>query len=158
MLNRLRRRLGRTGLLLAAALHLLGGALLASAHAEPGPAAAGAVAMAVALDARGTGGGEPSPEPHHAQHCAACQAIGTSALPVERASASPLDTPAAPAADAVPGVAPTPYAYRAPPGRPRPPPERGAEPSALRPSLPRASRRHAAVMRAGRFSNGAAPP
>lgn len=103
------RRLARLGLLIAAALHLLGGGLLASVHAAP---AAGGTAV---VDAR-QDGGDPSelPHGHDADHCALCQAMGTAALPAAGSSLSHATVPRALAAEAHRAPAPAFEGYRPP--------------------------------------------
>lgn len=109
MPNRLRERLARAGLIGAAALQLLGATLLASVHAEP------VASDAVALAAPGGGGEDPqAPPAHDGQHCALCQAIGTSALPEERTAAPAFDAPHPPVAHGAPRAAPAHRVHRAP--------------------------------------------
>ena len=108
-----KRRVARLGLLLAAALHLVGGGLLASAHVDlPAP-------HALALAPSG-GSGNPEPPPaHDAGECALCHATELRALPATGAAVphlEPRGTPSRRSALPPPPALPLPEApARAPP-------------------------------------------
>jgi hypothetical protein len=102
------RRLARLGLLIAAALHLLGGGLLASVHhLQP----AGGT---VAVDVRHDGDPPRLPAEHHPDHCAFCQIAGATALPAAGDSPTHLTSSRLPVAEPHPAATPASGEYRPP--------------------------------------------
>jgi hypothetical protein len=102
------RRLARLGLLIAAALHLLGSGLLASVHhLQP-------VGGTVAVDARHDGDPSRPPAEHDPDHCALCQVTGATGLPAAGDSPAHLTASRLPVGGPHPAAAPASTGYRPP--------------------------------------------
>lgn len=102
------RRLARLGLLIAAALHLLGGGLLSPLHAIP------AGDGVVAVDVRHDGDSSQLPPAHDEDHCALCHIGGATALPSGGASTVHVAVAKVPAAAASAAPAASSLRYRPP--------------------------------------------